>query len=58
MAGWRGQRRQRVLPEIAGPLFGNRAQSRLDLQSQYDIAIVKRDRGAETARRVRPADET
>jgi antitoxin HigA-1 len=28
----------------------------LDLHSQYDIAVVERDRGAEIARRVRPAD--
>ena len=28
----------------------------LDLQSQYDIAVVENERGAEIARRVRPAD--
>ena len=36
--------------------FGNSAQFWLDLQSQYDIAVVERDRGAKIARRVRPAD--
>ena len=39
-----------------GRYFGNRAQFWLDLQSQYDIAIIERKRGAEIARRVRPAD--
>ena len=38
-----------------GRFFGNRAQFWLDLQSQYDIAIVERERGAEIARSVRPA---
>ena len=28
----------------------------LDLQSQYDIAVIERERGAEIARRVQPAD--
>jgi addiction module HigA family antidote len=36
--------------------FGNSAQFWLDLQGQYDIAVVERERGAEIARRVRPAD--
>jgi addiction module HigA family antidote len=36
--------------------FGNRAQFWLDLQSQYDIAVVERKRGKEIAKRVRPAD--
>jgi antitoxin HigA-1 len=36
--------------------FGNTAQFWLDLQSQYDIAVIERKRGAEIARRVRPAD--
>lgn len=36
-----------------GQYFGNRAQFWLDLQSQYDIAVVERDRGAEIARQVR-----
>jgi antitoxin HigA-1 len=38
-----------------GRYFGNGPQFWLDLQSQYDIAIVERDRGREIARRVRPA---
>ena len=39
-----------------GRYFGNRAQFWLDLQSQYDIAVIERECGAEIARRVRPAD--
>ena len=39
-----------------GRYFGNRAHFWLDLQSQYDIAVIERERGAEIARRVRPAD--
>ena len=39
-----------------GRYFGNSAQFWLDLQSQYDIAMIKRERGAEITRRVRPAD--
>lgn len=39
-----------------GRYFGNRPQFWLDLQSQYDIAVIERDRGKEIARRVRPAD--
>lgn len=39
-----------------GRYFGNRAQFWLDLQSQYDIALVERESGKEIARRVRPAD--
>ena len=39
-----------------GRYFGTRAQFWLDLQSQYDIAVIERERGAEIARRVRPAD--
>ena len=39
-----------------GRYFGNRAQFWLDLQSQYDIGVIERERGAEIARRVRPAD--
>ena len=38
-----------------GRYFGNRAQFWLDLQSQ-DIAVIERERGAEIAKRVRPAD--
>lgn len=39
-----------------GRYFGNSAQFWLDLQSQYDIAMVEREHGADIARRVRPAD--
>jgi addiction module HigA family antidote len=38
-----------------GRYFGNSAQFWLDLQSQYDIAMIERERGAEITRRVRPA---
>ncbi len=39
-----------------GRYFGNRAQFWLDLQSQYDIAMIESERGDEIVRRVRPAD--
>jgi addiction module HigA family antidote len=39
-----------------GRYFGNRAQFCLELRSQYDIAKIEREHGAEIARRVRPAD--
>jgi addiction module HigA family antidote len=39
-----------------GRYFGNNPQFWLDLQSQHDIAVVERERGAEIARKVRPAD--
>jgi addiction module HigA family antidote len=39
-----------------GRYFGNSAQFWLDLQSQYDIALVEREHGVEILRRVRPAD--
>jgi len=39
-----------------GRYFGNTAQFWLDLQSQYEIALVERERGTEIAKRVRPAD--
>jgi len=39
-----------------GLYFGNSAEFWLDLQGQHDIAAVERERGAEIARRVRPAD--
>lgn len=39
-----------------GRFFGNRAQFWLDLQSQYDIAVIERDRGAAIVRTVHPAD--
>jgi addiction module HigA family antidote len=38
-----------------GHYFGNRAQFWLDLQSQYDIAVVERKHGAEIAKSVRSA---
>jgi addiction module HigA family antidote len=39
-----------------GRYFGNSAQFWLALQSQYDIAVVEREKGREIARRVKPAD--
>jgi antitoxin HigA-1 len=39
-----------------GRYFGNSPQFWLDLQSQYDIAVVEREKGGEIAKRVRPAD--
>lgn len=39
-----------------GRYFGNEPRFWLDLQSQYDIAVVEGERGDEIARRVRPAD--
>ena len=39
-----------------GRYFGNRPQFWLDLQSQYHIAVIQRERGAEITKRVRPAD--
>jgi len=39
-----------------GRYFGNSAQFWLDLQGQHDIGIVEREKGAEIAKRVRPAD--
>ena len=39
-----------------GRYFGNRPQFWLDLQSQYDLALVDREGGAEIAKRVRPVD--
>ncbi len=35
-----------------GRYFGNRPQFWMDLQGQYDIAVVERDHGREIARRV------
>ena len=40
-----------------GRYFGNSAQFWLDLQSQYDISVVERDRGEEIRGRVRFFDE-
>jgi antitoxin HigA-1 len=45
-----------VLRRRLGRYFGNNAQFWVDLQSQYDIASVEREKGAEINRRVRPAD--
>jgi addiction module HigA family antidote len=39
-----------------GRYFGNSAQFWLDLQGQYDIAMIEREKGDEIARRVKPAD--
>ena len=39
-----------------GRYFGNRAQFWLDLQSQFDIATIEREKGKEIVKRVRPAD--
>lgn len=39
-----------------GRYFGNSPQFWIDLQSQFDIAKVERERGDEIARSVRPAD--
>jgi antitoxin HigA-1 len=39
-----------------GRYFDNKPQFWLDLQGQYDIAVVERDKGADISRRVRPAD--
>ncbi len=39
-----------------GRYFGNGPQFWLDLQGQYEIALVERDKGAEITARVRPAD--
>jgi antitoxin HigA-1 len=38
-----------------GRYFGNRPQFWMDLQAQYDIAVVERDRGREITRRIQPA---
>jgi antitoxin HigA-1 len=35
--------------------FGKSARFGLDLQGQYDIAMVEREKGSEIAKRVRPA---
>ena len=41
---------------LLGRYFGNGAQFWLDLQGQSEIARVEREKGAEIARRVTPAD--
>jgi addiction module HigA family antidote len=52
-------RRRSITADTAvrlGRYFGNGAEFWLDLQSQHDIGVVERERGAEIAQRVRPAD--
>jgi len=39
-----------------GRYFGNDPQFWLNLQSQYDVAVLERDHGREIAAQVRPAD--
>jgi addiction module HigA family antidote len=39
-----------------GRYFGSSPQFWIDLQGQYDIALVEREHGKEIAKRVRPAD--
>ena len=39
-----------------GRYFGNNPQFWLDLQGQFDIAVIERDKGADISRRVKPAD--
>lgn len=39
-----------------GRYFGNNPQFWLNLQAQYDIAMIEGKRGKEIARRVKPAD--
>lgn len=41
-----------------GRYFGNGAQFWIDLQGQYDIAVVERDHGEKIARQVNPAMTT
>jgi addiction module HigA family antidote len=48
-----------ITAEVAlrhGRYFGNSPQFWLDLQSPYDLAVVEGERGAEIARRVKPAN--
>src|SRR6185295_11029299 len=40
-----------------GRYFGNKPQFWIDLQGQYEIAVVEREKGGEIAKWVRPADE-
>lgn len=40
-----------------GRFFGVPPRFWVDFQSEYELAVVARDKGAEIARRVRPADE-
>jgi addiction module HigA family antidote len=51
--------RRAITADTAVPLgrfFGNGAQFWLDLQSQYDIAVVGKEHGSEITRQVRPVD--
>ena len=51
-------RRRAITADTAvrlGRYFGNGAQFWVNLQSQYEIAVVERDRGEEIARQVRRA---
>jgi antitoxin HigA-1 len=51
--------RRSISAEVAlrlGRYFGNSPQFWLELQSQYEIAVVEGERGEEIARRVKPAD--
>jgi plasmid maintenance system antidote protein VapI len=38
-----------------GTVFRHNPQSWLEVQSQYDLAVVEAERGEEMARRMRPA---
>lgn len=52
-------RRRSITADTAvrlGRYFGNGAQFWIDLQSQYDIALVEREHGPEIEKRVHPAD--
>ena len=51
-------RRRAITADTAvrlGRYFGNSAQCWINLQSQYEIALVERDRGEDIDRRVHPA---
>ena len=50
-----GRLRSRRMPRCARRDFG-KGQFWLDLQGQYDMAMVEREKGGEIAKRVRPAD--
>jgi plasmid maintenance system antidote protein VapI len=39
-----------------GRYFGNRAEFWLNLQSQYDIAVIEREHGKKITQRIKPAD--
>lgn len=51
--------RRSITAEVAlrlGRYFGNNPQFWLELQSQYDLAVVEAEHRQEIARRVQPAD--